>query len=171
MDAPIINYWEFKDMKVKFSFFDGDDLKGFQPCTQSYGIAFTRDGKIVIGRHGGEYSQWHIPGGTIEKDEHPDNTLIRELDEELSLEVVKSRLLGAQFVEYLNQDKSSHYQLRYAVIINLKTLTLDPDKNILWERKLIDPKDFTKFIKWGSIGEHMLKLACKQFDEWKKQEE
>jgi len=166
-NRPIINDWEFKGQKVRFHFYDGDDTEEFKPYTQSYAIPFTEDGKIVIGRHDADYDDWHTPGGKIERGEHPDDAMIRELDEELSLEVLKFKLVGAQLVEYINSDKPSHYQLRYVASVRLKTLTPDPDGKGLWERKLVDPEEFERFVKWGDIGKHLLKRGREQYLKWK----
>ena len=152
----LVNYWKYKGNKIKFTFYDGQNEKDFEPYTQSYGICFRDDGKIIIGFTPGAYNNWLLPGGTREFGEDGFQALRRELDEELSLDIKKYHLIGAQKVDYLTEKKSTHYQLRYAVIVKVKKLTPDPDSGLMWKRKAIDPKDFLKYIPWGTIGEHMV---------------
>jgi 8-oxo-dGTP pyrophosphatase MutT (NUDIX family) len=163
----LVNTWEYKGTKVKFTFYDGSSEKKFEPYNQSYAICFRDDGKIVIGLHPGECGDWLLPGGQREKGENGVQTLKRELDEELSLEIKKVHLIGAQRVDYLNVKKDSHYQLRYAAIVKVKKLTPDPDNGLMWKRKAIDPKDFSKYLSWGNIGEHLVKEAVQWYNKEK----
>ncbi|MGV8172199.1 MAG: NUDIX hydrolase [Candidatus Woesearchaeota archaeon] len=159
----LVNTWEYNGTKVRFTFYDGNDEKDFEPYSQSYAVCFRDDGKIIIGFHPGEYNDWLLPGGRREKGESGIETLKRELDEELSLEVKKYKFLGAQRVEYLNKKKKPHYELRYAAIVKAKKLTPDPDNGLLWKRKAINPKDFSKYIRWANIGEHLAEKSLKWF--------
>jgi len=142
----LTNTWEYKGTKVKFTFYDGSNASDFEPYNQSYAICFREDGKIIIGFHPGEYNDWLLPGGRRESNEDGLATLRRELDEELSLDIKKVHLIGAQRVDYLNVKKESHYQLRYVATVKVKKLTPDPDNGKMWKRKAIDPKDFSKYL-------------------------
>jgi 8-oxo-dGTP pyrophosphatase MutT (NUDIX family) len=164
---PLTSTGEYKCTKVKFTFYDGLDVNKFEPYTQSYAICFRDDGKIFIGFSPSEYNDWLLPGGTCEKGENGLATLRRELDEELSLEIKKVHLIGAQRVDYLNVKKESHYQLRYVAIVKAKKLTPDPDNGKMWKRKAINPKDFQKYLPWGNIGEHIVQKAVEWFNEQK----
>ena len=172
MNRPLLtNILTFDNKQYKITFFDGKNVEQFLPYTQSYGVCFTEDGKIVIGRHEGGYTDWHLSGGTIEKGEHPNDTLRRELYEELTLEVIKFELLGAQLVEPISGDKGKYYQLRYVALVKLHPLQIDPDKGIYWERKLVTPEEFLSYVKWGNIGKHLLIEASKIFIKWKENKE
>ena len=160
--------WEFKGVKHRFTFFDGGSEKDYEPYTQSYAICFRDDGKIIIGKKPVGFDHWLIAGGTREKGEDCIKTLKREADEELSLEIIKYKFIGAQKVEYLNIKKKPHYQLRYVAIVKEKKLKPDPDCGMMWEKKIIKPKDFLKYLKWGNIGEHLVKESVNWFEKEKK---
>ncbi len=152
--------------KVRFTLEEGIDYKKFSPCTQSYGFCFNKEGKLLIGRCSGVINKsWVLPGGTIEAGEDPVMTLHRELDEEVSISVKKEMIIGIQKIEFLEQETSSKYQLRFACLIDeLKELTPDPDNGHLWERKFIDADTFLQYVPWGLIGEELLKRAKNWFE-------
>jgi len=55
-------------------------------------LIFSRDGKILMGRKdpkkGGVYADcWHIPGGGVDEGEELENAMIREVGEEIGLDV------------------------------------------------------------------------------------
>jgi 8-oxo-dGTP pyrophosphatase MutT (NUDIX family) len=163
--------WTSPDgVRVRFTFFDAEDgetAESFHPATQSYGICFDEHGDIFIGRFVPKLV-WNIPGGTIEPGEAPLATLHREVDEELSLELTNVALIGAQYVEYLDGVRESHWQLRYVALARAKPLTIDPDKGVLWERRTVRPDEFLAFVPWGSIGEHMIQRALAIREAWLK---
>lgn len=53
---------------------------------KSRAIITDSDGKILVGNYGGVYL---LPGGSMDKDENPDETIIRELSEEAGLKFEK----------------------------------------------------------------------------------
>lgn len=161
----IIDESTWNGTKYRFTFIDTDKYKEFSPLTQAYGVCFTEDGQVVIGRHEPN-KEWCLPGGKIEPGETPEETLVRELDEELSLEPIKFQLLGVQKVEFLDEpEKKPIYQLRYVAIVKITELTPDPDHNLLWERIIINPDEFTQFILWKNISEHLLKRSREWFEQ------
>lgn len=160
---PITETVKFPKLTARFTWHETEKLPNVKPITQSYAFAYTNQGKLVIGK---PYDKWTIPGGTIEPGENPEQTLIRELDEELSLKVLDYKLMGYQKAENLT-DNETVYQLRYFALVELKELTPDPDYKILWERKLIEPEDFLKYIKWKKIGKRLQEKSKEIFEKIK----
>lgn len=165
----ISDYWEYKDEKIKFTFYDSDSHKEFKPLKQSLGFCFNKKGQLLLGTNKTmkEFqNKWIIPGGTIEEGETPEETLHREVDEEVSITLKKIKLLGAQKVEFLNNsNKKPFYQLRYVALIDeIKELTPDPCNKELWERIFIDPKNLKEYMDWQEIGDYLIKRAVEEFN-------
>ncbi len=62
------------------------------------------NGKILIGRKTHRENdvlseKWHIPGGKVEANEHPNSALEREILEETGIKVVPSRVLDVRVVK------------------------------------------------------------------------
>lgn len=157
--------------KLRFTFIDADSQEKFSPVAQCYGVCFNEKGEIAIGRNIHALSGcWVLPGGRPEKGETPEQTLKRELLEELDITIDKFKLLGAQKVESITEpNKEIYYQLRYAVIIKeIKPQTLDPDNGTMWERKFVRPEEVDKYLKWGVILKHLVKKAQKWYEKERK---
>ncbi len=100
-----------------------------------------------------------MPGGTPEGKETPEETLIREVDEEADLELQDLQPLGYQKIENLDNGQI-FYQLRYfAKIKKIKPQTIDPANGKINERKFIAPEYFSKYCPWGNVGEEAIRLA------------
>jgi ADP-ribose pyrophosphatase YjhB (NUDIX family) len=54
------------------------------------------DGRVLLGRraHEPQIGVWEIPGGFVERGEHPTRAAVRELREELGVDVVLTGLIG-----------------------------------------------------------------------------
>ncbi|HIH23733.1 TPA: NUDIX domain-containing protein [Candidatus Woesearchaeota archaeon] len=166
---PISHVWrDERGNRVRFTWIEGSRVGKFSPFTQAYAVAFERDGGVIIGHRPGH--PWCLPGGTHEAGETARQTLVRELDEELSLRVVRARLLGAQLVEYLDEAKAPHYQLRYVAIVDLKALTPDPDNGFLWERRSVKPGDVNRYLRWGPVLDRILLSAKRQYAVWSRED-
>ena len=67
----------------------------------AYGIIIKDDKILLIKKNGGPYDgKLDLPGGTIEFHEKPENTLKRELLEEVGIVVKKFKLLDADSVDF-----------------------------------------------------------------------
>lgn len=157
--------------KAKFTWIPAPDFKienAEYPMTQSYGVCFNEKGEILV-IHETEGPNWKIPGGTIEKGEHPKETLLREFMEEVTMELYDDPiLLGAQLSESYPEGRNRIYQLRYAC--RVKTILdpkPDPDNGMLYIRKFIPASSITEHVKWGEIGDEIFRHAIEVArDKW-----
>jgi len=151
----------FKDyIKGKFANFRATwhptkDFSKINKINQVSGICFGKDGKIAI-----VYTRdWCLPGGTPEARETPEETLMREVDEELNLDLQDMQPLGYQKIENLDNGEI-FCQLRYfAKIKMIKPQTIDPANGKINKRKFILPEDFSKYCPWGNVGEEVIRVA------------
>lgn len=88
----------------------------------AYGLII-KDGKIVlIKKVGGPYNgKLDLPGGTIEWGETPEQTLIRELNEEVGIDVIKYELFDANSIifEWMHKEeleRGHHLGIFYKVL-------------------------------------------------------
>lgn len=136
-----------------------DSIENYSPITQVYGICFNDEGQILIARSSATAS-WQIPGGHPENNEKINQTLQRELIEEVDIEVEKIKLLGVQKVEVVDYPDKTHYQVRcICKIKKLNPQTIDPANGSIWERKFVDQNEINEYVKWGSEAEKMFEDA------------
>ncbi|TDD01044.1 NUDIX domain-containing protein [Nonomuraea deserti] len=57
------------------------------------GFVFDDEGRLLVARHG-DVGLWAAPGGGIDPDERPADAVVRELHEELGLEIEARGLIG-----------------------------------------------------------------------------
>lgn len=92
------------------------------------------------------------PGETLEQ------TLVREIQEESNMEVLRALPVGYQRV-IDTRDGSDIYQLRYVCIARpYGPFVSDPAASIT-ETKLIDPADCKQYFDWGEIGDRIIERA------------
>lgn len=162
--------WICKGLEVCSTWITADNYEKYRPFTQVYGVCFTKDGKVMVVK---QHSGWIIPGGKPEKDETPEETLKREVDEEASVEIGQCKMIGCCEVNFPNnpnpKEGEHFYQLRYVAIIKeIKELKSDPASGILFERKFINPSEFNDHVKWGDVSKEMFRVAYEYFKNWKK---
>jgi ADP-ribose pyrophosphatase YjhB (NUDIX family) len=63
------------------------------PCA---GVVIVRDGRLLLGRRAKPpfEGEWEVPGGFVERGEHPVEAAVREVREELGIDVTLTGLLG-----------------------------------------------------------------------------
>lgn len=130
----------------------------YHQCKQVYGVCFYMDKMVVVySTNDGQGDSWILPGGGKEEGETYEETLIREIQEETNMRVLKYLPIGVQKV--INPDKSIDYQLRFAAIVEpIGEFVKDPDGDIQ-KIPLIDPKDYKKYFDWGEIGDRIVSRA------------
>ncbi len=163
------SFYKIKGVTVTMTWIKDDNLEKYKPATQVYGIVFNKKGEILVAREKST-EKWQIPGGKPEKGESIENSLRRELEEEVDVKVKNVFPLGAQKVEFPgNSNKAEgelYYQLRFVVILDkLLPQTIDPASGNTWERKFVKIEQITDYIKWGEIGNAMFSDAISL---WKK---
>ena len=67
----------------------------------SYGLILDNDNIVLIKKVGGPYNgKLDLPGGTIEWGEKPEDTLVRELEEEVGIKVKKYELFDGNSITF-----------------------------------------------------------------------
>lgn len=151
----ITNTINFGNETFTLEWHDSVNFSDIYPVTQVYGVCFHKGEILVIGSDG----SWQLPGGTPEKDESFEDTLKREAEEEANIEIEKIAPLGYQKVKNIKTGEI-FYQLRYgSVITKIKNQKMDPATNKIYKRKLIQAEEFSKYCKWGKIGEAIIQRA------------
>ena len=83
----------------------------------AYGLVIQNEKILLIKKHGGPYDgTLDLPGGTIEFCERPEETLIRELKEEVGIEVKKYELFDADSVAFDWQFKEDMIRVHHTGI-------------------------------------------------------
>ena len=164
MDYPKSSY-NFKGIEVTMIWMRDDNIEKFSPVTQIYAIVFNDKGEILVARESSD-GKWQIPGGKPEKGETMEETVRRELLEEVDVKAGAIYPLGAQKTEMPgnpNKDEGDlFYQLRCVVELGeLLPQTPDPDRGNVWERKFVASDEITEYIKWGAVGDAMFADAIK----------
>lgn len=152
------NYIGHAGVEYIFEYSDAesfDDLD-ISKCTQVYGVCFC-EGKIVIG-YNGKKKTWGLVGGTIEKGETLEQTLVREVQEESNMEVLSSLPIGYQKV-IDTRDGSFYYQLRYACLVQPHGPFVSDPADSITEIKLVNLAQYKEYFDWGSIGDRIMERA------------
>src|SRR5260221_8955481 len=111
-----------------------DSLEGLTPITQVYGICFNDKNEILVCRRD-KNDTWQIPGGHPEKDEIIEQTLQREMLEEVDLKIKNIKVLGVQKAYPKEKPDEIIYQVRCICEVDeLLPQTPDPDNDDTWER-------------------------------------
>ena len=109
-----------------------------------YGIVFKNNSILVCGI---DEIHWGLPGGTVEDNESLEDTLIRELMEEVDVTIKNISYLGIQKAEVLNDESKLVYQVRYvADIENEYPSTPDPDSGHIYSN-FTKTVDFSPWMK------------------------
>lgn len=119
-----------------------------------HAYCFVGDKMVIVYTKTGK--SWSPPGGSVEKDETPEEAVTREVLEESNMKVLKQTFIGYQDIEEPNGVIT---QTRSVCIVEpYGDFIADPDGDIT-EIKLIDPADYKQYFDWGTIGDHIMARA------------
>jgi ADP-ribose pyrophosphatase YjhB (NUDIX family) len=159
--AIVKDSFEFKGKTVHITWIPGESYESFSPITQAYGFCFKGNKLLMIQTI--DLKHWQVPGGTVEPGEKPEDTLIREGDEEANIRISGIKYLGAQMCQA--EGEETIYQLRFAARIDkLLPRKLDPAANIIARRRFVNPDDFARIADWGVTGEAIAKEAKRKLN-------
>lgn len=102
-----------------------------KPRTIVSAIILSTDQKILMGKvyKGGVYPDcWHIPGGGVEPGETKDQALVREIQEEVGLDIQKYQLTLVSNTgtgESIKTDKHTGEKILYQMQFNVYEVQLD----------------------------------------------
>lgn len=116
----------------------------------AYGLIIKDEKIVLIKKVGGPYNgKLDLPGGTIEWGETPEQTLIRELNEEVGIDVIKYELFDANSIvfEWIHKEeleRGHHLGIFYKV--------LDYNNELLEYIKIDEKNDDSLGAKFYEIG-------------------
>jgi 8-oxo-dGTP pyrophosphatase MutT (NUDIX family) len=147
----------YLSQKVIYTWIPTDKISRFKPITQVYGVCLNDQNQVLICCES-KNTKWGLPGGTIEKRETPVETLMRELQEEVDIQVDRITLIGVQQVNFSKNPNPAEgdlfYQARYfCKIKKLLTQTVDPDTGLIYQRRFVPLPQLNEHLKWGKIGD------------------
>ena len=123
----------------------------------AYGLIIKGDKMVLIKKVGGPYDgKLDLPGGTIEWGETPEETLIRELKEEVGIDVLKYELFDANSITfewtYKDELENGHHLGIFYKILDYKNEILN---NINIDSQN-DDSNGAEFYNIKDLKKHML---------------
>jgi len=79
---------------------------------------------LLLHRSTDDYSHWELPGGKIERDESPEQAAVREIEEELGVEVRLTKALGSG--EFEDNEREFIYEWFQAEIVSGNPAIMEP---------------------------------------------
>jgi ADP-ribose pyrophosphatase YjhB (NUDIX family) len=155
------------EIKSKLTNSSGQELEviyyeGLDPYKDLNGKLFTGvhafcfcNGKFVI-VFNNEKKYWTPPGGAIEPGETYEQAVIREVQEETNMKVLRQELIG--FQDIYEPNRTVRQTRSFCIVEPYGDFISDPDEDIT-EIKLIDPKDYKQYFDWLKIGDRIMGRA------------
>ncbi len=105
--------------------------------------------------------EFNLPGGRTEPGETIEQTIAREMVEECNMRVIEWQPLGYQHLT--EPDGKQIFQFRlYAKLEKICEFVNDPGGGVI-KNTMVNLSQVNSLIKYGEIGERMVKLAKKYF--------
>ncbi len=143
-----------------FEYYENDTFEHLPQdrIKQCYAIAFHKD-KFLVVNNIAKLGSYTPIGGSVEEGENPDDTLIREIQEESNMKVLEYKLLGYQKVTDTSGLEKPYYQLRYfATVEPYGPFVSDPAGKVT-EIIECDKDDYKKYFDWFEIGDRIIEKA------------
>jgi len=119
------------------------------------------DGKVPVVMYDSKGD--NLPGGKTEPGESLNETIQREIEEELNMKVVSWEPLGYQKLTR-PWDNTPTYQFRvYAKLEKIDDFSNDPGGSVIGHR-IVELDNLNKFIKYGKVGDRLISLCEKYFN-------
>lgn len=157
MQQPAIkSSFVYRQQTIQVEWYDlvGEPLPEL-PWQQVYVIG-DLNGKVPIVHYAGEGHD-NLPGGKTEPGESVDDTIRREVQEELNCEVLSWKPLGYQ--KLTEPDGKIVYQLRvFAKLRRLGEFTEDSGGSVIGH-SLVPLDELNEHIQYGKVGERLVELV------------
>jgi len=142
--------------RVRLDLFDSTDYKSLNPIRQVQAVSFVDKDHIVLYKSGrGNYG---CPGGHPEDGETWEETLKREVREEVAAEIEECGPIG--YIKEINLDTNEiKYFLRYWAKVKLLDEPIDDPCDDARIRVVCSLKEAVEKLNWGKNGEILVNLA------------
>lgn len=130
-----------------------DEFPNDLDVKQVYGVVFSNDGKILLRIEDGKYK---LTGGKPELNEKFEDTLKREYQEELNIEIENIYYLGYQFVDEENDTKPYAQVRMIAQIKKVGNIIPDTDNGKIYKRFLANFSNVKKYLNYADIASNQL---------------
>jgi 8-oxo-dGTP pyrophosphatase MutT (NUDIX family) len=146
--------------KINVEWFEVDNVCDFPDVSWQLVYAITNaDGKVGLVYDASGKS--NLPGGKTKEGEIIEQTLKRELVEEMNYRVINWRPLGYQ--RLTNPAGYSVYQVRvYAKIKKIDDFVTDPGGGVVGQ-KFVDLSQLNDEIQYGKVGQRLIEMVSADF--------
>lgn len=148
--------WEDK-IYIREIFDDQNFDKVVNNAFQAQAVCFTKTGELVIFET--KNGKTGLPGGHIEQGERPEETLEREIYEEVACKMLDFGPT-CYFREYQKgKEQDFRYALRYWALVEPLDEEVNDPCDEGRKRRLIEKDELINTLKWGKSAEILLSLA------------
>jgi hypothetical protein len=165
MMADLASHFMYCGERYEVEWFDLDEKYQLENIAwqQVYAIGDVNGNVPIVQYENPKFEPDNLPGGKTEPNETAEQTLVREMEEELNMRVLAWQPLGYQKVSAPNGETANQLRV-YAKLTPIGPFVSDPGGNIIGHR-LVAPQNVNEIIQYGEIGERMMRRAGKYFED------